>query len=472
MIHVLYVGDKPDLLESGKLNLEESGDIAVDTAPSAHAALEMLGQMPYDAIVSDFQLPDMGALPFLEKIQASVPGLPFIVFSDDERTSLSDIRDHEDMSGQKKAIKRLFCFDELKRTLLERVKLYRKKEHYREIIENAREGVVVVQDNRIVFTNPAFREITGGYEPGEMEGRTFTDFVHCHDHEKVIRSVREQFSGTAGDREDIFRVLTRGGGIRCLGSRGIVIEWDGHPAALGFISDVTDRKQAEMALDLTKRKICILNDLTRHDIANRLTVLRGRLKIARKMTQDPRVIRELDEVENAGRDIYRHLETAHTYHDLGMLSPRWFILRSILDYGKIPSDSPDLKIFIDARDTEIYSDPLLPRVFENLIDNSLRHGNHVSEIHITTRETDRGLVIVVEDNGSGIPGEEKEHIFEQGVGKHTGLGLFLSREILSITGITIRETGDAGNGARFEITIPPGAYRPPLTRQAIGLPCT
>ena len=68
-------------------------------------------------------------------------------------------------------------------------------------------------------------------------------------------------------------------------------------------------------------------------------------------------------------------------------------------------------------------------------------------------------IIVVEDNGIGVPEHDKEHIFGRGVGKHTGLGLFLVREILAITGITIRETGEPGKSARFEITVPPGAYR-------------
>jgi signal transduction histidine kinase len=50
-------------------------------------------------------------------------------------------------------------------------------------------------------------------------------------------------------------------------------------------------------------------------------------------------------------------------------------------------------------------------------------------------------------------------LFTKGFGKHTGLGLYLSREILSITGITITENGEPGKGARFEMTVPDGSYR-------------
>jgi signal transduction histidine kinase len=58
-----------------------------------------------------------------------------------------------------------------------------------------------------------------------------------------------------------------------------------------------------------------------------------------------------------------------------------------------------------------------------------------------------------------VPLDLKEKIFDKGYGKHTGFGLFLAREILAITGITIHETGLYGKGARFEIKVPKGKYR-------------
>lgn len=65
----------------------------------------------------------------------------------------------------------------------------------------------------------------------------------------------------------------------------------------------------------------------------------------------------------------------------------------------------------------------------------------------------------MEDDGEGISEEDKRQLFTRGYGRHTGLGLYLSREILSITGMTITETGEPGKGARFEIVVPEGGYR-------------
>jgi signal transduction histidine kinase len=100
------------------------------------------------------------------------------------------------------------------------------------------------------------------------------------------------------------------------------------------------------------------------------------------------------------------------------------------------------------------------RKFYNLLQNSLQYGGErLSEISISSIAINDNLIITVEDNGAGIDPEIKKHLFERGYGKNTGLGLFLSREILGITGISITETSEPGNGARFEISVPKGVYR-------------
>jgi signal transduction histidine kinase len=102
---------------------------------------------------------------------------------------------------------------------------------------------------------------------------------------------------------------------------------------------------------------------------------------------------------------------------------------------------------------------MLEKVFYNLLDNSIRHGERVTEIRISSCMSGQDPTVVWEDNGIGIPADEKEKIFERGYGKNTGLGMFLVREILSLTGITIQETGEPGKGVRFEMIVPRGGFR-------------
>jgi signal transduction histidine kinase len=93
------------------------------------------------------------------------------------------------------------------------------------------------------------------------------------------------------------------------------------------------------------------------------------------------------------------------------------------------------------------------------MENVLIHGVGATEVNISYRQNADSITILVRDNGPGIPTAEKEKIFEWGSKGEGATGLSLAREILSITGIFISETGEPGKGARFEITVPEGGYR-------------
>lgn len=93
------------------------------------------------------------------------------------------------------------------------------------------------------------------------------------------------------------------------------------------------------------------------------------------------------------------------------------------------------------------------------MDNAIRYGETITTITFYFQISDMGLSVICEDDGVGIPPGEKGRIFERGVGRNTGMGLFLTREILGITGITIEENGVYGKGARFEILMPRGVFR-------------
>jgi signal transduction histidine kinase len=121
--------------------------------------------------------------------------------------------------------------------------------------------------------------------------------------------------------------------------------------------------------------------------------------------------------------------------------------------GRISLWAPEMHI-------SILADSLLQKVFYNLVDNSLTHGSSgAQEIRIRFEQHEGYGTIIYEDGGSGIADSQKERIFIRGVGSGSGLGLFLIREILEITGMSIQETGTYGSGARFEITVPSNQFR-------------
>jgi signal transduction histidine kinase len=145
---------------------------------------------------------------------------------------------------------------------------------------------------------------------------------------------------------------------------------------------------------------------------------------------------------------------------MGVKAPVWQNVSALV--RRIIARLPMRDIHVDGGDPalEVFADPLLEKVFYNLIDNSLRYGGEqMTSIRVTALKEKRHLVISVEDDGVGISAKDKTRLFTKGFGTHTGLGLYLSREILSITGMTITEKGEPGKGARFEITVPKGAWR-------------
>jgi len=100
-------------------------------------------------------------------------------------------------------------------------------------------------------------------------------------------------------------------------------------------------------------------------------------------------------------------------------------------------------------------------VCQGLFENALAHGGHVIQIRVWYTITPDGATIAFEDDGIGIPQEKKEQIFlRSGDRDHASVrSLNFAREILDITGITIKETGEPGKGARFEIAVPKGMWR-------------
>ena len=221
-----------------------------------------------------------------------------------------------------------------------------------------------------------------------------------------------------------------------------------------------DLRRAREAFSLANEKLNLLSSITRHDILNQLMGLKGFLDLMDSENAPDEIKMFIRGAAQAAANIEQQITFTKMYQDIGVKQPAWqnpgdFSGMQIA--GLLPRG---LKCTVDVGEFEIYADPLLPRVICNLVDNTVRHGEGATEIRFTSRFGDKEeLVLVYEDNGSGIDETDKELIFKRGYGKNSGFGLFLAREILAITGITISEKGTPGRGVCFEITVPAGAYR-------------
>jgi PAS domain S-box-containing protein len=227
----------------------------------------------------------------------------------------------------------------------------------------------------------------------------------------------------------------------------------------GVIHNITEQRQAEEALKVALKKLNMLSSITRHDILNQIMGLRAFLELSREDLKGTKHEAFIEKEDNAAEAIQRQIEFTRFYQDIGVNAPKWQDAGAVIHEAANQLSLPPVDLQVNVKDVEIFADPLIVKVFFNLMENSLRHGERVTRMDFSSRESVTGLVITYQDNGTGITAEDKKKLFQKGFGKHTGLGLFLSREILAITGITITENGEPGKGVQFDMTVPHGAFR-------------
>lgn len=330
---------------------------------------------------------------------------------------------------------------------------------FRAILDYIGSAVAIIdEDFTISYINQEFERVIG-YVRDEVEGKKkWTEFVAPEDLERLTGYQRKRCT-------DPMAVPTR--------YEFRFIRWDGQ-VRNGFLSitpipgmgktvvsllDITDRVLAEEAVQRANKKLNFFSQFTRHDILNQLTALKGNLELSREFTRDAGLLTSIDKELAAAEAIQNQILFTRDYQDIGNQPPEWQNVRQLILKSCTGMNLGSVTVSVLITGVEIYADLLLGKVFYHLIENAIQHGGAVTQVTFTCEESFEELVLVCEDDGVGIPADAKEKIFTRQYFEGSGLAMFTSREILSITGISIRETGTPGKGARFEIRVPKGAYR-------------
>jgi len=343
------------------------------------------------------------------------------------------------------------------------VQLMESEEKYRSVFNARNDPLLVVDraDRRILDLNDAASELYG-YPREEFLGLPLAALF------PVPEKHEELFSPRA--RETcMHRQKRKDGTVFPADITAMPFELRDREVVLLSVQDTTAVHETSEALRLANTKLNLLIGVTRHDIINNLTVVMGYNDLLRNTLRDERALAMLEKENSALQTIHRQIEFTRQYYNLGVKSPLWQNVCEISTqaYSQLVTT---IVYSCETRDLEIYADPLLEKVFYNLFDNAIRHGESVFNIRMYAVPDGTDLLLVFGDDGMGIPRENKERIFRRGYGNHTGLGLFLTREILAITRIEISETGEYEKGARFELRIPSGNYRFPDTGNPLNAP--
>jgi PAS domain S-box-containing protein len=466
MISILYVDDEPELLGLCKIFLEQVGEFSVTPITSAEEGLRILSAATFDAIISDYQMPDIDGLEFLKQVRSRDEDIPFILFTGRgrEEVVIEAINNGVDFYLQKGGDPKS-QFAELGHKIKKAVEsrcaaaaLRTENEKNRGLMDHANDAIFIADagTGMLMDANKKAQKLIGR---SLDEIRTMNQSeLHPQENSAMFREhfLQHAIEGTGLQTEIV--VDREGRQIPVLVS-ATVIDLGGRQCIMGIFHDISDIKMAQDALQLANKKLNLLAEITRHDIRNKLTVLGGYLDLIKDRPEEPQFSMYFRKLKDTVATIGENIEFTRLYQNLGIVAPAWQNVHDVFFSACTHVDIKKLRIQSDTDGVEIFADPLLERVFYNLVDNAILHGKSVSTVRISAIENDDGLTLLLEDDGIGVPVPDKAKIFTRGFGKNTGLGLFLAQEILSITNITIKETGEYQQGARFEMFIPKQVYR-------------
>ncbi len=451
-------------------------------------------------ILSDEQLVRHGIMPIIERgFAGEVVEIPATHY-DSMQTSgkgnrpwvRSRIYPTRDTKG---AIRNIILIHEDITSQVEAVEALRESEsRHRRIVETANEGIWSMDARHVTtFVNQKMADMLG-YPVEEIVGRAISDFIFSEDLPHNTRQMELRHQGHSSVYEG--RIHTGDGGIRWMKVSATAIFDDAGKFAGSFamLFDITDRKLAEEALlrkneelaaateemtaideelrqnyeelkriqdalGLARRKLNLLNQVTFEELQSGIFSLSAYLELSGTRGSEEKKAGYISKQKAILKDMTKNLSFARNYQGLGMVPPKWQNVNQVFLFAISHMDTLCLVRDVELGSLEIYADPLLERVFGVLVENVLKWGSGATTIRLHYREEKGRLLLTFEDNGQGIPDGRKECIFERESRQDGGLGLYLVREILSITRITIRETGEPGAGARFEISVPEGEYR-------------
>jgi len=395
------------------------------------------------------------------QLKESIPGYQCMIYHADGHPVFIEINgepifDGEgNFTGYRGALRNITQRKEIEK------KLQDSEQSYRELFDFIQEAIYILDmDLKFLTVNEGTVQMNG-YPRDFYIGKT-PDFLSApgKNEQNLFKNHMQDANGDISHSFE-FRCLRKNGEVypqMVRLSRGMYF---GKEVIIAIGIDISEQKSAEEAIKLANKKLNLLSSITRHDINNQLQAMMVYLDSARYLISNhEKLMVDIFEKEDIIlRNIQHQIAFTKDYENLGIHAPKWQNIRHIV--YKVVNQLPlqQVRLLLDDLDILVYSDPLMEKVFYNLVQNALSYGGEkLDTIRISSFEAEDGLHILVQDNGPGIRDDEKERIFAKGYGSNTGLGLFLSREILSITNLSIIETGTLGDGARFEIIVPKGSY--------------
>ncbi|MDO9576385.1 MAG: PAS domain S-box protein [Candidatus Cloacimonadales bacterium] len=342
--------------------------------------------------------------------------------------------------------------NELEKNVEERTKeLKLSEEKYRTMVEFSNDMIWTLDTKgNFLYINKKSEEVAGRSKKSGL-GKSFAPVIVEEDLKMVEKVFMETLKGKSLHYEVRIHDSTRTK-IITLSVNTTPIKKDGKViGTVSFGRDITERKRAEEEINTSRERLKMLNKIIRHDLSNDFVVIQSAVNIF-KRTSD---VSLLDEIN---KRVAKSLSTIASYRKY----ESFIDSNTGLDEVEISDlmnnlivEYPKIKFNIEGKG-KVFADDALYSVFNNLITNSIKHGE-ASQIDIIISSENDTYKIKFMDNGKGIPDKIKDRIFDEGFsyGKssHTGIGLHIVKKTIEQYGGFIFVEKNNSNGAVFVISL-------------------
>ncbi len=335
------------------------------------------------------------------------------------------------------------------------------------VIENLQEMVLVAETDRkgepvVVYANPSFLR-NKNLSADDVQGKRLWEVDGASVSPEAMNGMYSAFASGTSYRGEIV-VKSDGGSPRynetslfpLSTGKGGITHW------VQLQRDITDLVEQRENLKKVNEKLSLMETISRHDMLNHLQAIEIYAQIALRSSMEEHMAATVDKIKRIADQMRMQLSALKDLQYSG--NPAWLNVRETFIQSIRGVDLGGIDVDVEGSDAEIMADPLLDRVFYNLVDNSIRHGGEVHRITLRVNDLGHAALVTYTDDGVGVPAPAKKFIFSE-TAERPNHGLRLVRDILGITGISISETGEEGRGARFELLVPRLNYRKHADRE-------
>lgn len=457
-VSILLVDDDADLLDLTATFLErERDEFETETVTSAKTALGILADDEFDAIVSDYEMPQMNGLEFLGEVREFQEDIPFILFtgrgseeiaSEAISKGVTDYLQKETDSSQ---------YSLLANRILNAVTQYRSsqalkrsQEKFSKLVTNSSDVIAIVDDQgKFEYISPACKHVLG-YDQEELIGRTAFEFMPTEDREQALDKFFEAIENPDMEPCIQFRFERPDEGFTVVEARGKNLFDDDF--VNGFVvngRDITALKNQKQELEQQNEQLKDMRRAISHDIRNPISVAWNALELYKETDNEEHLKKIETAIERIDALLDQIVELADQESEIE--DTERITLEAFAQSAWEMVDTPGAKLLVeDSKQFE--ADPgRFQQLLENLLRNAVDHSPGDVTVRIGT--TDSGIYI--EDDGPGIPEEHREKVFESGFttsDDNTGYGLNIVKQIALSHGWEISITESTDGGVRFEIS--------------------